>query len=356
MALTGQFAKLPALMLRQIEPEASDWDDFVARQPRAHILQTAAWGELKSLSGWRPARVALADEQDEIVAGAQLLLRRMPALPYTIAYLARGPFGEQRAGAELWPAIHERARAHGAALLKWEPEDEISDEFSPPRGFRAGAATIQPPRTIVLDIRPSEAEIIARMNQGTRRKIRRGLRELQFREGTSADIPAFYALLAETARRNRFGIHSLHYYQRAAALFFPGRAALLLAEKEGQMLSGVMVFALAGRAWYFYGASSSAKEARKYSAGYGAQWAAIRWARARGCREYDLWGIPDEEQAQLEAQFPQRSDGLWGVFGFKRGWGGKVVRRAGALDLTYRPFISAIFRSAVALRQRWSRR
>ena len=29
----------------------------------------------------------------------------------------------------------------------------------------------------------------------------------------------------------------------------------------------------------------------------------------------------------LEALFEQRDDGLWGVYRFKRGWGGTVIRR-----------------------------
>src|ERR1041384_83421 len=47
--------------------------------------------------------------------------------------------------------------------------------------------------------------------------------------------------------------------------------------------------------------------------------AAIQWAKARDCTIYDMWGIPDADEATLEAQFESRSDGLWGVYGFKRG-------------------------------------
>ena len=67
------------------------------------------------------------------------------------------------------------------------------------------------------------------------------------------------------------------------------------------------------------------------------QWEAMRWARERGCMEYDMWGVPDEDEAVLEAEFANRSDGLWGVYRFKRGFGGEIRRAQGAWDLVYKP-------------------
>lgn len=56
------------------------------------------------------------------------------------------------------------------------------------------------------------------------------------------------------------------------------------------------------------------------------QWEAMRWAQEQGCVIYDMWGAPDE----LE-----ESDPMWGVYRFKRGFGGEFVRHIGAWD---RPF------------------
>jgi peptidoglycan pentaglycine glycine transferase (the first glycine) len=71
------------------------------------------------------------------------------------------------------------------------------------------------------------------------------------------------------------------------------------------------------------------------------QWAAIQWAKRHGATCYDLWGVPDAEEAQLEAEFERRRDGLWGVYGFKRGFGGRVVRSVGAWDKVYNPLLYA---------------
>jgi lipid II:glycine glycyltransferase (peptidoglycan interpeptide bridge formation enzyme) len=159
-------------------------------------------------------------------------------------------------------------------------------------------------------------------------------------------VAQFNALLAETGSRDAFGVHTPAYYERAYDLFVPGgRAALLLGSYAGQDLAGVMVFALGEWAWYFYGASSDRE--RQRMASYAVQWAGIRWARARGATIYDMYGVPDADPAVLEAEFETRNDGLWGVYRFKRGWGGTVIRSVGAWDRVYHPLVYAAYRRVV---------
>jgi lipid II:glycine glycyltransferase (peptidoglycan interpeptide bridge formation enzyme) len=52
-----------------------------------------------------------------------------------------------------------------------------------------------------------------------------------------------------------------------------------------------------------------------------------------------LWGVPDEEESVLEANFETRNDGLWGVYRFKRGFGGTLKRSVQALDRVYNPIM-----------------
>jgi peptidoglycan pentaglycine glycine transferase (the first glycine) len=249
-------------------------------------------------------------------------------------------------------AIDLIARRQRAVLLKIEP-----DWPDTPRarkrltklGFRPSPHTVQPARTLALDVRGSEDEILARMNQGTRRKIRLSARKgVEIRRGDAGDLDSFNALMAATGERDAFGVHSPAYYRRAYELFAPRHAALLMASYEGRDLGGVMVFRLGKRAWYLYGASSNEERSRMPT--YGLQWEAIRWAREGGCTTYDMWGVPDEDEETLEAQFQERQDGLWGVYGFKRGFGGRVVRTVGAWDRVYRPVLYAVYKAAVARR------
>jgi lipid II:glycine glycyltransferase (peptidoglycan interpeptide bridge formation enzyme) len=153
------------------------------------------------------------------------------------------------------------------------------------------------------------------------------------REGTLADLPIFYNLMLETGERGEFGIHAPEYYSAAFELFAPDNAALLIAEFDGQPLAAIMVFANGRQASYLYGASGNLERQRMPT--YALQWAAIQWARARGCTFYDLWGVPDEEPDTLEAQFQERSDGLWSVYRAKRGYGGDLVRTVGCVDRIY---------------------
>ncbi len=345
-----------------ITPTPQQWDAFVAAQPRAHALQQSAWGDLKAAYGWGVERVAL--EQDrQIVAGAQLLFRALPFRLGTMAYLPMGGYVTDDSQWErLWTAVATVAKRHHAAFLKWEPgiyRDESQPDFAS-FGFRPSPQTVQPPRTILIDIAADDDAILARMNQGTRRKIRQSLKNgITYKEGEKSDVAKFTAMMQTTGSRNEFGVHEPAYYQLAYDLFVPQSAALILAEHEGDPLAGIMVFAAGKTAWYLYGASSNVK--RNLMATYGVQWKAIQWAKARGCTVYDLWGIPDEDESTLEAQFETRAGdsatvahGLWGVYGFKRGWGGEVVRSAGAWDKVYNPLIYKAYQLALQYRSRGS--
>ncbi len=325
----------------------SEWEDFLARHPEAHILQTAAWGELKADFGWEVHR-CVADG-----TGAQLLFRSLP-LGFTIAYIPKGPvYGLQGPGNEprdsvdepareqFWTEIDALCRQRRAIALKVEPDlwqdPANGGAAKPPPGFRHSSHAIQPPRTILVDLQDDEEAIQARMKQKTRYNIRLASRkEVVVR--SSADVEAFYELIAVTGERNEFGVHNAAYYRRAYELFHPrGDCELLVAEYQHQRLAALMVFSHGSRAWYFYGASL--EEHRERMPTYRLQWEAMRWARARGCLTYDLWGIPDEEEHTLEDQFTHRSDGLWGVYRFKRGFGGVVRRAQGPWDRVYQPWM-----------------
>jgi peptidoglycan pentaglycine glycine transferase (the first glycine) len=316
---------------------AQTWTDFLAGFPDAHILQTTAWGELKSSFGWESAHVLAAD------CGAQILFRKLP-LGFRLAYIPKGPVGVN--WEQLWPEVDTICKAHRAVFLKVEPDlwDGASDSLpggAPPPGFILSPHQIQPPRTLVIDLTGTEDQILGQMKQKTRYNIR-----LATRKGVvvqqSSDIETFHKLMEITGERDTFGVHSLVYYRRAYDLFAPpGQCALLMAEFEGQPLAGLMVFARGSRAWYFYGASSN--EQRYLMPTYLLQWKAMQWARAQGHKQYDLWGVPDEDQETLEANFLERNDGLWGVYRFKRGFGGDFRRALPAWDRVYNPLLYNLY-------------
>jgi len=321
-------------------------------------LQSSRWGEFKVRFGWRMERVALALE-GRIVAGAQVLFRPLP-WGQTLAYVPKGPlvdWDDPQQVRALAATIADVARRQRAIALKIEPElpdDPQTADMLTGYGFRLGH-TIQPRSTIVLDLVPEPDAILAQMKSKWRYNVRLSERKgVSVREGTRADLPAFQRLINETGQRDGFGVHSAAYHAAAYDLFVPvGQAVWLLAEAEGQMLAAIVVFAFGDKAWYFWGASGG--EHRNLMPNHGLQWAAVRWARDRGCRTYDLWGIPDEVGSDPDAYDDPKSwgsGGLWGVYRFKRGFGGQVQRSVGAWDRAYSPVGYWLYRRAVGLRRR----
>jgi len=326
------------------------WDGFVAARPDSHVLQTSPWGTLKAQFGWADERVGLA-RGSELVAGAQVLYRRLPAGLGRLAYVPKGPlvdWTDEEQLAVLLTALDHAARSQGSIALTVEPDlpdEPLHRERLRALGFRpAPFSAIQPRRTIIVDISPDKDTILAAMKSKTRYNVRlAGRKGVTVQEATEADLPAFHALMAATGARDRFGVHTPAYYEAAYRLFVPrGWARLLLAEVEGEQVAALMAFALPPRSWYFYGASGNTH--RKKMPAYLLQWEAMRWAKSRGCATYDLWGVPDEDETTLEAEFTQRRGGLWGVYRFKRGFGGQLVRSVGAWDRVYAPMRYRLYR------------
>jgi len=308
----------------------SDWNDFLSSHPNAHLLQTGEWGELKSAFGWKPVR--LVNEG----GGVQILFRKLP-LGFTIGYLPKA-----NPSPSLWPEINSVSKHNHAIFLKLEPDlwtEQAPD--TPYLALRTSLHNIQPPRTIIVDLTSPEDEILARMKQKTRYNIR-----LAEKKGVTVhpwdDLPAFHQMMQVTGGRDGFGVHSEEYYRRAYELLHPkGMCEILLAEYEGKPLAALFVACHGGRAYYLYGASTD--QERNRMPAYLLQWEAMKWAKLCGCSEYDLWGIPDEDEATLEANFETRHDGLWGVYRFKRGFGGELKRAAQAMDRVYHPLLYKMY-------------
>lgn len=334
--------------------ERGQWDSFIANHAWGHLLQSWGWGELKESAGWHPLRLALWDnERGETVAAAQVLRRAAPHFSPRLghlAYIPRGPvldWSADEQGAALCEAFFAHLRSYmrwqGALALQIDLPLAIDDPACgaivsslAARGFREAPA-VQPARTITLDLTPDEESLLARMKEKWRYNVRLAARRgVQVREAqTREDAQAWYRLLQVTGERDHFGIHTFDYYWRAWQLFAPrGQAQLLLAEHEGQVLGGIFVGCMAKQALYLYGASSN--EQRNLMPNYLLQWEAIRHARRAGALNYDFWGIPETDD---------ENEAMAGVYRFKSGWGGKVIRFAGSYEYDYHPRIMRLART-----------
>jgi lipid II:glycine glycyltransferase (peptidoglycan interpeptide bridge formation enzyme) len=297
-------------------------------------------------------------QKSALQAGAQILFRNLPAGLGRLAYVPKGPivdWSDEVQAEELMNALDEAARSRDAIALTLEPsmrDEPAHRERLRSFGFHpAPFSAIQPRRSLVVDISADEDDILMEMKSKTRYNIRlAGRKGVTVREGNADDVSTFTELLEATADRADFGIHPPSYYEGAYELFVPrGWARLVLAEVQGEAVAGLMVFALPPQSWYFYGASSTAH--REKMPTYLLQWEAIRWAKSMGCKTYDLWGVPDEDHGRLEDEFTERSDGLWGVYRFKRGFGGELVRTVGTWDRVLAPLRYRLYKWALSLRE-----
>jgi lipid II:glycine glycyltransferase (peptidoglycan interpeptide bridge formation enzyme) len=200
------------------------------------------------------------------------------------------------------------------------------------KNLRKAPTDVQPTDTIVIDTTRAEEELLQRMRSKTRYNIRlAGRRGVRVREASVSELPIWYDLYRETMERKELTVHDYEYFRELFATYnepVSGRPGLhlLLAEKAGSPLAGLVLAVEDDYALYLYGASSSTE--RGAMAPYLLQWRALQIAKQAGSSWYDLFGIP-----------PDRRPGhpMHGLLQFKRGFGGMEVVRRGCWDYPIQP-------------------
>ena len=300
---------------------------------------------MKTRFGWEATRLAVWDEAGRQPRGvAQVLVRRLPL--GSLAYVPKGPVADVKdtdTWRELLGTLREFGRERGVTFLKIEPDGEGEHplrQLFEEEGYGISARGIQPATTIIVGLQANEEEILKQMKSKTRYNVRLAERKgVTVREGDEEDVALFCELMEETGDRDDFGIHEEAYYLEAWRLFTAeDRARLFLAYYGDEPLAGLMVFAFGSTAYYLYGASSNRH--RNLMPNHLLQWRAMCWAKEKGCTSYDLWGIPDEAGEEKEdMEEVLKRGGLWGVYRFKRGFGGRVVRHPPSYDCVYSSFL-----------------
>jgi len=332
---------------------AADWNALAASLPQAHVLQSWEWGDFKSRYGWSARRfVWKSEETSPALAAAQVLTRLERGL--RILYVPKGPLLNWSDAALRWQVLADLqnlARRERAIFIKIDPDlplpanagilsvdmpslEVFGPQTSPASRWRFSQDQIQFRNTVHLDLRQSESEILAGMKQKTRYNVRLAeKRGVRVRLGSRADLDLLYAMYAQTSLRDGFVIRSAQYYQDAWGSFMAaGLAQPFIAEAEGEALGALVLFKFARSAWYMYGMSREIQ--RDKMPNHLLQWEAMRWAKAQSCETYDFWGAPDE--------FVE-TDPMWGVWKFKEGFGGQVVKSIGAWDYAPVPWMYQLY-------------
>lgn len=343
------------------------WNELIASLPLAHLLQTWEWSQVKAKYGWQAMPFVWQAAMPKPVAAAMVLKRRFPvggfAKKMCVLYIPKGPlmdWDDAALRARVLDDLQAFAKRQGAIFVKVDPDvalgagvprTEEAVEFNSGqearseltlRGWKFSQDQIQFRNTVQIDLSPSEDEMLRRMKQKTRYNIRLAKKKgVTVRVGTVDDLPLLYRMYAETSLRDGFLIREEGYYQTVWRNFMSVPLSTfslqpfsepLIAEVDGQTVGAVSMFYFAGQAIYLFGMSRD--EHREKMPNYLLQWEALRRAKTLGCQIYNLWGAPNEFD---------ESDELWGVFRFKEGLGGYVLRTIGAWDFTPNPILYKMY-------------
>ena len=362
--------------------ESNIWNSIIAKLSNPHFLQAYEWGQVKAKYGWSPL-YAIWDEDGRWkvesdpnllstfhspVAAALILKRQILrngfAARLSILYSPKGPlldWSNESMRNRVLNDLQFFAKKQGAIFLKMDPDvvlgtgipnsqDDVLDNSGQAviselkrRGWGYSSDQIQFKNTILVDLSLSEDKLLAHMKQKTRYNMRLAERKgVTVRVGKLNDLSMLYKIYAETSVRDGFVIRDEGYYKTVWELFMPKTNSPisdspvskpqspftepLIAEVDGQPVAAIFVFYFSGRAYYVYGMSRDAH--REKMPTYLLQWEAMKRAKTKGCNVYDLWGAPDVFD---------ESDSMWGVYRFKDGFGGKMIRTLGAWDFAPNP-------------------
>ncbi len=338
--------------------DQEQWNTFLTSQPRGHLLQSYEWGELNKYLGGRIYRLGAL--QDGHLVGVMLLSVAPVPLPVSVPgirlnwlYSVRGPTVEHPdspALAALVEYAHKIARNEHAVVLRVEPniadDDPTMDAWLAAYhkvGFRSNSIAVHGRRSWVLDISPTPEKLLADCKMTWRQNIRSAERKgVVIREATNdADFDAYYDLLKITSERDAFFIHGKDYHKEILRHFASKRDAVLyLAEHEGEIIAAKMLICFGDWCWDMFGASSNNK--RNLKPTYLLQYRCFLWAKERGCSYFDFRTIPEILEPGEE---------MWGVYEYKKGFGGFSRMNLPTQDYVYRPLIYQAWHKLVEIRR-----
>ncbi len=317
-------------------PEKERFDRIVS-----HPLQSFAWGEFRKKTGVAVERIGIFDNET-LVSGFQVTFHPIPHTPYTAGYLPKGLMPDE----QMLAAIRDIGKRHNALFVKLEPNvsanvnnpsaHDVVANFLESHGCVAGRPLFTK-YTFLLDLTPSEEDLLAKMRPKTRYNInlakKKGVAVVE--DSTNDGLVDYLRVLTETTKRQKFYAHDTTYFQKMWDTLAPtGMMHIFKAMYEGKALTVWIVFTFNGKLYYPYGASS--RENKDVMASNLMMWEVIKFGKKEGCASFDMWGSlgPD----------PDPKDPFYGFHRFKEGYGGVLTQYVGTFDYVINPQYYKLFR------------
>ncbi len=320
-----------SMKLYQIQAEDLNLaDQFVQKSQFGGLMQMSFWGDFKSRLGAQVFRLGVMDE-DTLVGYAQLFKYSLSD-EASFFYLPEGPVLDyENPNAqeifELFLVGIDEFVDFGpkkfSSHLRFQPKLKVvPDYFSL---FKQSPLNPEPVHTLMVDLNPSEKELLASMKPKCRYNIRlaerHGVEVKIDNSKTAAEI--FYDLHAQTFQRNNETPLPQNYFDELFRTIEEKKVGdIFVAQYQGQVLATAFVLYYGKTAVYFHGGSSS--EHKEVMASYALHWSIMKNAKERGYQYYDFRGLTDDTQHS------------WAGFSnFKRKFGGREVKYINAYDLVY---------------------
>lgn len=325
-----------------------EYEEFVSGHPRGEFMQSTRWQEVKS--NWKWEAVVSRDGEGRIVGACGVLIQKMPLFGTTFLYAPRGPvcdIHDQQVLADLKSGVDQLAKIYNAHLFKMDPDVAADDQeflrlmdkmgfarFYGPDGFE----TIQARFNYRLYLQGrTEAELMAGFTQKTRYNIRVARKHgVEVRPVGPERLDDFMKIYQVTGARDGFNTRPKEYFQRMLSALGP-HCRLYMGFYEGQAICGAIATNYAGKTCYVYGASDNAH--RNVMPNYLMQMEMIRWAVETGCDVYDFQGISGDMENE--------NGHMYGLYRFKRGFGGQVDELAGEFNYLYKPVTARLVDAAI---------
>lgn len=261
----------------------------------------------------------------EKINGCQIFLKKLPLLGYFLKI--------QRPEKIPLKKIEKIAKQKRVFCLKIEPLDKKEALFLEKRGFKKDCSPYTPSKTLQINLKLSEKEILSQMKKDARYSIRRAEKnKLKISEKTN--IESFHQAWKKH-NQGRLWIPPLSWL-KSLADSFGNNFFQLVAEgekKDDLPLAGIILLKYDQIIYYYYAFSSI--QGKKLFAPYLLVWQGIKLAKKQGIRIFDFEGIEDPRYQSTKS---------WrGFTHFKKSFGGKEIKYPGSLTKFSSPFFRFFF-------------
>lgn len=305
--------------------EIENWDRLIVDNPNGgDVFQTKAFASIKLRQGWRP-QFTIYQLANRSLA-CLYLTRQLPFLG-ELWYSPKGPgITSVKDLAMIVTANKQFAATTKPKIFAFKIEPEVPKVIGK---TLIKVRDIQPnANTIVVDLKPDQAQILASFRQRARRAIRQAEAAgivVKPAAPTQKNFQQMYNLYQATGVRSGFYVRDFAYHQDLWQQWVSaGQGQLFFAYDHDHVVAAAFVAFIGKKGLYKDGASD--RSVLKNGAAHLLQWQIMCWLKKQGVTNYDLHGTPPADQ--LENKLHK----FYGLGLFKTSFSNHITEFAGTLD------------------------